>query len=101
MALDISKISFGRDKQGIENAKNYAITEYKNLCNILSPNNSQYQAVIRAINENWSGSDAERYKKVIEADVANLKKAADTTYKQVINILDTAYNEFISFQAKN
>ncbi len=96
MAVDLSRMAFGRDPEVIRQTKNAITNAYQELDHLLSP--VTYGYIMKVIDDNWSGSDAVRYKKVIEQDIADLKKIVDSNYKKIIEILDSAYHDFIAFQ---
>ena len=100
-AANLANLIYGRDKKGIENAKNNVENNYQKLCRVLSKDNAQYQNLINTIDKNWVGADADKYKQELEKDIADLKAVLGVVRTKLQIILDNAYNEFVSFQAKN
>ena len=99
MALDIGSASYGRSKETIMQLKNNVEVNYKALMKLFESSNEYYQKIMNTIDKNWVGAD--RYKKVIQSDINDLKGQANIVKKAIDTALDQALNEFLSFQNKN
>lgn len=64
-------------------------------------NGSNYQNVIKAINNNWVGADAEDFKKKIDATRKNILTGITTLQKKFATAINSEAKEFASFQSNN
>lgn len=99
MAFNMKEATYGRDRGGISGL----ITDYNNdLANLRTRlTGDKYQHLLSTIDANWSGADADSFKKAIETEIKNVKSQIDTYQRKIGETLNQSYSDFIKFQSGN
>ena len=97
--LNIEEATYGRDAIGINNLKNELGNTIQSARKSLRSEN--YQQVLSAINQYWSGPDAEKFKKELESSINTI----DADFTKYVSVIDNAliedYKQFFKMQQVN
>ena len=99
--IDINKALYARDAETIKKLAMEVETQNNNLLKFFSKSNEYYANIIKTIDANWVGADADKYKKIIDNDIQSLKAAANKARNEILTTLNQVLQEFLSFQDKN
>lgn len=99
MALDMNRATNARNKGKLGNLKTDFNSDLQKIISRVS--GSKYDAVVKAVKDNWTGADADDFLRDLDKSVSLLKKQIRELKENVNKTLDTDYNEFVKFQQRN
>lgn len=100
MALEMDKAAYARGGHGEDITLKTEITQrFLKLKNAIK--GPDYQALIRTIQDNWEGSDSEKFQAVLAEMAEDFKNHVIKTESDLIKAIDDDRAEFASFQNKN
>lgn len=101
MALNMNKATYGRDKTGQKKLQAEFENDFNNAIKALSGDDAKFVQVCKAIKNNWSGADADKFLQLLDEQ----RKQLVTDMKQFKNTMSNALAQdrtnFESAQSKN
>lgn len=99
MALSMTNATYGRSKQGT----NELITDIENDIErvIKAIDGDQYTELKKIASNNWSGADKDAFIEDLDKKRAALKNKLKTLKKQIRNVLEQDYQNFVKGQKSN
>jgi len=99
MALDISKATYGRSKEGT----NAIITNIEGDFDrvIKAIDGEKYTALKKIASDNWAGADKDAFIADLDKKRASLKTRLNSLKKQVRTVLENDYQNFVKTQRQN
>ena len=100
--VNIDQTEYGRDLMGINKLTAKITNEYQQILKRFDQNtNPLYKEFTQVVDKNWSGTDADNFKKEVWNDYLSYKSLAKRYYDALINSFNQSYSDFAKFQDKN
>ena len=96
MGISMSSATYARDDAGLRRLKGEFQDDMRKARNALR----NYNDVIRAIDKQWEGVDAEKFKKNFKETVDQIVKKVNTYEQKVLAALDEDARQFRANQSK-
>ena len=96
MGISMSKATYARDDSGLKKLKNEFSDDMRKARNTLK----NYDDVMKAIDKQWEGVDANKFKANFKETVEQIIKKVNTYEQKVLAALDEDARQFRANQAK-
>lgn len=96
MGISMNSATYARDDAGLRRLKNEFSDDMRKARNALR----NYNDVIRAIDKQWEGVDADKFKKNFKETVDQIVKKVNTYEQKVLQALDDDAKQFRANQSK-